>query len=95
MIVHSIFIKLKDRSSENIEQVKNLLLSMQQEINTIRSLKVKADIRHAESSYDLALIATFDTLADFHAYLPHPSHIEISNKIKNGVAAAATICYED
>jgi len=95
MTVHNLLLKLQDRSSENIAKTRELLLSMQGKIENIRDLKVAVDIRRAESSYDIALIAKFDTIADFQAYLPHPVHVEIGNRLKNEFAAAAAVCYEE
>lgn len=95
MIVHNLLLKLNDRSSKNIEKVRELLLSMQDKIEVIRDLKVFLGVRRAESSYDIALIAKFDTMADFQAYLTHPEHVEIGNQLKSELAAAASVCYED
>jgi len=95
MIVHNLLLKLKDNTNENIAQTRELLLSMQGKIEIIRDLKVSADIRRVESSYDLALIAKFDTMADFQSYLPHPVHVEIGSKLSCELAAAAAVCYEE
>jgi len=95
MIVHNLLIKLKDSSNENIARMRESLLSMQEKIEDIVDLKVMVDIRRAESSYDIALIAKFDTMADFQAYLIHPVHVKIGNQLKSELTAAASVCYED
>lgn len=95
MVVHNLLLKLRDGSSENIAKTRQLLLSMGGEIEIIRDLKVAVDVRRAESSYDIALIAKFDTMADFQAYLPHPVHVEIGNQLQSELAAAAAVCYEE
>jgi len=95
MIVHNLLVKLQDRSSENIAKTRELLLSMQGKIEVVRDLKAEVDIRRAESSYDIALIAKFNTKADFDAYLPHPVHVEVATQLKMLIAAVANVVYEE
>ena len=95
MITYNLLIKLQDSSKENVDKAKTVLLSMQGKIEYIRDLQVKVDIRRAETSYDIALIAKFDTMADDEAYLPHPVHMEVGNQLKNMLKAAAAVCYDD
>jgi hypothetical protein len=95
MIVHNLLLKLKDGSAETIARTQKLLLGMQGKIEGMRELKVVVDIRRAESSYDLALIAKFDSLEELQAYLPHPVHVEASGQIVDNIAAAANVWYEE
>lgn len=95
MITYNLLLKLQDGSKENIDLARALLISMRGKIEYIRDLEVKLDIRRAETSYDLALIAKFDTLADYEAYLPHPAHVEVGNQLKGMLKAAAAVCYEE
>jgi len=95
MITYNLLIKLLDGSKENVNRAQTVLLGMQEKIEYIRDLKVKVDIRRSETSYDIALIAKFDTMADFEAYLPHPAHVEVGNQLKSMLKAAAAVCYED
>jgi hypothetical protein len=95
MIVHNLLLKLHDRSGNNCAQVKDLLLTLNGNVDVIRTLKVGVDIRRAESSYDVALIAKFDTKADYESYLVHPFHVEVGNKLKSSIAAAASVCFEE
>lgn len=95
MIVHSLFLKLKDRSKENIARTRDVLLSMRGKIEQIRDLKVETDILHGPSSYDLALFAKFDTMADLQAYVPHPVHVEVGKQLQEVLETAAAVCYEE
>jgi len=95
VIVHNLLLKLRDGSEDNVAKTRELLLGMKDKIPYIRELKVAADIRRAESSYDLALIAKFANMEDFQAYLPHPAHVEIGNRLKSVLAAAAAVCFEE
>jgi len=95
MIVHNLLLKLQDRSSESTAKAKDLLLTLNGNVEVIRDLKVGVDIRRAESSYDVALIAKFDTKADYQSYLVHQYHVEVGNQLKSNIAAAASVCFEE
>lgn len=94
MITNHLLLKLQDRTTANIAQTREVLLSMEDRIEVLRSIKVEADIRHAASSYDLMLITGFASMDDFDAYLLHPVHREVSDYVGKVVAAAASVCYE-
>lgn len=95
MVIHNLLIRLQDNSSENIAKTQALLLSMQGKIEVVRDLKVKPDIRRTEASYDLALIAKFDSFADFQTYLPHPEHVKVATQLKTLIAGVANVVYEE
>ncbi|HWR44252.1 Dabb family protein [Sporomusa sp.] len=94
MITNNLLLKLKQRDSENIAKTRDVLLSMQGRIETLRDLKVEVNIRHTASSYDLVLIAQFASMEDFEAYLVHPVHIEVSKYIASVLETGAAVCYE-
>lgn len=95
MIVHNLLLKLQNRSSESIASARELLLTMNGNVKVIRDLTVAADIRRADSSYDLALIARFNTKEDYQSYLAHPYHVQVGNQLKDNIAAAASVCFEE
>ena len=57
MVTNNLLIKLKERSKDEIEKVKDLLLSMNGKIPVLLSIKVETDIRGPEKSgYDIRLV---------------------------------------
>ena len=95
MVTNNLLIKLKERSKDDIEKVKNLLLSMKGKIPVLLSIKVETDIRGPEKSgYDIMLITQFNEFGDLDKYLNHPVHLEVSQYIKNVMDAGASLCYE-
>ena len=94
MITNNLLLKLKERNSETIAKTRDALLSMQGKIEFLRDLKVELDIRHGESSYDIALIAQFASMEDFDAYLVHPAHVEVAKHIASVLESAAAVCYK-
>jgi hypothetical protein len=94
MITNNLLLKLKERNSETIAKTRDALLSMQGKIEFLRDLKVELDIRHGESSYDIALIVQFASMEDFDAYLVHPAHVEVAKYIASVLESAAAVCYK-
>ncbi len=76
MIKHIVFFKLKDPSPEVMAATRARLLGMGGRISELRHLEVGCDVIRSERSYDLALVAHFDSLGDLQAYQTHPVHAE-------------------
>jgi len=74
MITHIVFFKLSDPSAENINQTRDLLLSMDGKVPQLRHLEVGVDLIHSERSSDIALVSRFDSLDDLNAYQVDPYH---------------------
>lgn len=94
MIINNLSFKLKDRSSENIAQVKTVLLSMQGKIEFLRDLKVEVNIRKGEAAYDLLMMAQYDSMEDLEAYIVHPVHAKVAKYIASVLETVAVVCYE-
>ncbi len=77
MITHIVLFKLLDRSPESIEKARAKLASLAGKITQLRHFEVGTDVLHTDRSYDLALMARFDSLEDLQAYQIHPLHQEV------------------
>jgi len=67
---------------------------MQGKIEYLRDLKVEVNIRQGSSSYDLLMIAQYDSLEDLEAYLIHPVHVEVGQYIVSVMETSAVVCFE-
>jgi hypothetical protein len=95
MITHIVFFKLGEPSTENIAEIRNLLLSMSSKIPEIRHLEVGVDMIRTERSYDLALVTRFDSLANLKAYQVHPYHAgEVVPHVKSVCSSVIAVDYE-
>lgn len=92
MITNNVMLSLKERSNENIENTKNVLLSMKGKIEVLRDIKVEVDIRQGE--YDIIFITKFNSMEDFNNYLVHPIHLEVGKYIASVLKSQASLCYE-
>lgn len=77
MVKHVLFVKLKDNSPESCQKLKDLFLTMKQEISFIRELTVGIDFLHSERSYDVVLELVVDSPEALQAYQVHPYHADV------------------
>lgn len=94
VITHIVFFKLKDRSSGHIAEVRDKLLTLEGNVPQLRHLEVGIDVIRSDRSYDLALVAKFDSLEDLQAYQVHPFHVQIANYIAGVRESAIAVDYE-
>jgi len=74
MFHHVVFFKLKERTRENAEKIRDALEGMRGKVEQLRHLEIGIDELRTERSWDVALITRFDSRADMEAYLVHPVH---------------------
>jgi hypothetical protein len=94
MINHVVVFKLKDRTPENLEKTRAVLAALGGKIPFLRYFDVGVDVLHGERSYDLALLAKFDNLADLRAYQDHPAHQEVVKYMSTVRESIITVDYE-
>lgn len=95
MVKHIVFFKLKDRSPEHITQVRDKLMTLDGRVPQLRYLEVGIDFIRSERSYDLALVAKFDSREDLQAYQVHPFHVKIANYMASEKESAVAVDYEE
>lgn len=95
MFTHVVFFKLKDKSKENIEKAKEILLRTDGKVPTLKSINVGVDVVRSPRSYDLALISTFDSREDMDEYQVHPVHVdEVLAELKPMLESSAAVDFE-
>jgi hypothetical protein len=77
MVKHVLFVKLKENTPENCQKLKELFLSMKDEIDFIRDIAVGIDYLHSERSYDVVLELVVDSPEALEAYQVHPYHANV------------------
>ncbi len=93
MVTHVVLFKLADRSPASVEAARKVLVNMEGKIPVLRHLEVGVDVLHLDRSYDIALIAKFDQIADVNVYDEHPMHQEVKAYMKS-VIAGNSICVD-
>lgn len=93
MITHIVLFKLKDSSPSNVEKARDVLLGLKGRIPELRHLEVGIDVLRSERSYDLALVAKFDSLEELQAYQKHPVHLEVAKYMTSVRESAVAVDY--
>lgn len=89
MLKHIVCFKLKDNSLESCEKAKEVLLSMQGNVEMLRDIRVGIDVLHSERSYDLILETVLDDEEALEAYQQHPYHVQVVKKHMHAVREAS------
>jgi len=94
MIMHIVLFKLKDRRPEEVAKARKKLMELAGRVPQLRSFEVGADIVRSERAFDLALLATFDSLADLQAYQVHPHHVQVGSQMRGLAETIVSVDYE-
>lgn len=79
---------------QNMDIVKEGLLSLYGKVPTLRGAQVGQDILHTPASSDMCLICDFDDLDGFTVYRDHPEHVKVLDYIKKVVTERKVIDFE-
>lgn len=95
MLTHIVLFKLHNPITAVLEEAKGRMLQMQGSIPGLLSLEVGVDILRSERSYDIALVAKFDSLQDMQAYQVHPLHVEVAEYMATIRESSVAVDYQD
>lgn len=96
MYTHIVFFKLKNPIEENINLVKNTILSMKGNIDELKYLEVGVDDIRSERSFDISLIARFNNKEDCLSYDINEYHVKnVKEIIKPYIEVSKSVDYED
>ena len=90
MITHVVMFRLIDRTPESVGRAADVLRGLAGKVPTLRSLEVGVDLLRSDRSWDIALVAGFDSLSDLEAYRVHPEHqtvVRYMNSVRESVAS--------
>lgn len=98
MVKHIVTWKFHDTAEgktkeENIEIVKNDLLSLKGIISEIKHIELGKDVSCTDSSYDLVLVTDFENNEDLESYRVHPEHQKIAKYVAKVTSYRGVIDY--
>ncbi len=94
MITHVVMFRLVDRTPESVGRAADVLRGLAGKVPTLRGLEVGADVLHGDRSWDIALVAGFDSLTDLEAYRVHPDHQAVARYMSSVSESVATVDFE-
>ncbi len=93
MIIQIALLKLVYGNAETVDAARKALAGLEGKIPQVRHLEVGVNLDYSYHSYDLSLLAKFDSLEDLQAYQSHPAHVEV--KYLQGLRqSVVTVDYE-
>jgi hypothetical protein len=91
MIRHVVLFKLKAGvSPDDLDRWLEMSRRAHTRIESVRAFSIGTDLMHLPRSYDVAVVADFDSLDDTRAYAEHPEHlpvIELSREHSEHIAS--------
>lgn len=81
MFTHIVLFKVKEPTNENLDFLKNTFLSMEGNIDELKSLEVGVDVIGSDRSYNIGIITRFNSKEDYLAYDINEFHVEKVKKI--------------
>jgi predicted RNase H-like nuclease (RuvC/YqgF family) len=84
---------MKDATDGTAQKVQDALLSLRGKVPQIRDIEVGVDVVRSERSYDLALVARFDSREDMEAYQVHPEHQKVVEYIRSVTTDSVAVDY--
>lgn len=80
MIKHIVCFKLKDNSEEMLNKTRLILMSMKDNVPTVKDIEVGVDFLHSPRSYDIFLSVTLDSREALDDYQKDTYHVEVVKK---------------
>ncbi len=91
MIRHVVVFKLKPGVSEvRRDEWLEMSRRLHGRIELVRNFKIGVDLLRLPRSYDVAVVADFDSLEDVRAYAEHPAHlsaVELSRELSEHIVS--------
>lgn len=94
MLTHVVLFKLKEATPQVIAETVATLRGLEGNVPSLRALEVGEDILRTERSYDVGLIARFDSLEGLEAYQLHPAHQEVLAYMRGVTERAVAVDFE-
>ncbi len=85
MIRHIVCFKLKNPTPTLLDETKNILLSMQNNVPQVKDIEVGVDFLHSERSYDIILQVTVENEQALTDYQNDPYHCSVVKKHMHAV----------
>ncbi|MDX2470485.1 MAG: Dabb family protein [SAR324 cluster bacterium] len=94
MIKHIVMFKLKIKTEENLNLLKDKLEALKDKIDLVQYLEVGIDILGKERSMDLVLTTHFKSVEDLILYANHEEHLKVLEWIGENTSLIKAVDFE-
>lgn len=91
---HIVLYRLKDRSEEAKQTLKNRFLTLRGNVPQVKEIEVGTDCLFSGRSYDVALIITFERKEDLTIYKADPFHVALSEYVHSVIESSVSCDFE-
>lgn len=93
MILHSVFVRVHDRSVEHATTVRDELIALRDKTPGVVLWHVELNDLAPDAEFDLALISGFETQEALESYRTHPAHLDVLTRIRPLIERSASVDY--
>ena len=96
MIKHIVLFKFKEGVDKAVDKevLKEKLKALPSLISTVRSIEIGDNMMDSPRSWDLSLIALFDSVEGLDFYSPHPEHLKVIDYLNEYCEPVSVVDYE-
>ena len=86
--------KLTEKTSENMKLATDSLRSLENKIETLKSIEIGTDFLKSDRSYDIVLTAHFENKEGLKIYGAHENHLPVVKIMRSLCSSSVVVDYE-
>ena len=94
MVKHIVMFKLTEKTSENMKLATDSLRSLENNIETLKSIEIRTDFLESDRSYDIVLTAHFENQEGLKTYSSHENHLPVVKIMRSLCSSSVVVDYE-
>ena len=94
MVKHIVMFKLTEKTSQNMELATDSLRSLENKIETLKSIEIGTDFLESDRSYDIVLTAHFENQEGLKTYSSHENHLPVVKTMRSLCSSSVVVDYE-
>jgi hypothetical protein len=94
MVKHIVMFKLTEKTSQNMELATDSLRSLENKIETLKSIEIGTDFLESDRSYDIVLTAHFENQEGLKTYSSHENHLPVVKIMRSLCSSSVVVDYE-
>ena len=94
MVKHIVMFKLTEKTYQNMELATDSLRSLENKIETLKSIEIGTDFLESDRSYDIVLTAHFENQEGLKTYSSHENHLPVVKIMRSLCSSSVVVDYE-
>ena len=94
MVKHIVMFKLTEKTPQNMQLATDSLRSLENKIETLKSIEIGTDFLESDRSYDIVLTAHFENQEGLKTYSSHENHLPVVKIMRSLCSSSVVVDYE-